>query len=353
MSTQTLQSHAPTLEAARKDLQQKLTPGTVLIRETVLNDGSSKKVEAEGTTIEDATQKAKAMLPAKANIEKEDVVQQPTRETIQVAAFEESEARQAAAISRPKRIDSVSLTESGRKGFLGIGRRPSAYDIVITQPAVVTITYRELASIRAEVGTLLDKYEAEYVTMPSRQRVRILRKGAPREQETMLLAAARHEADDPLEFAAIDLLGCSAPAVSSAALQLIVKKDWISAAAWKIAFELRGRAMYLWELSENAKIMSSFAETPVLGVKRARSALEFVRRELVQETLRSTFEERFHTFTLENEPLVAASEAIRRLADLKLCRQCGEKMQMNPQGPYVQLRCEGCDITRFEKPGDL
>ena len=104
--------------------------------------------------------------------------------------------------------------------------------------------------------------------MPSRERVRILREGATREQEAMLLAAARHEADDPFEYAAIDLLGCSAPAVQSAALQLIVKKDWISAAAWKIAYELRGRAIYVWELSNNADIMSSFAVTPVLGVER-------------------------------------------------------------------------------------
>lgn len=207
--------------------------------------------------------------------------------------------------------------------------------------------------ITDSIDSLKKKYDAEYAKMPSRERVRILREGGPREQEAMLLTAARYEADEPFEFAAIDLLGCGTPAVQSAALQLIIKKDWISAAAWKIAYEFRGRAIYVWELSKNAKIMSSFAATPVLGVERARNALEFVRREMIQATLKANFEERFHTFTLESEPLVDAPEATRRLADMKLCRQCGKRMRMTPQGPYVQLRCEQCDITRFEKAADL
>jgi hypothetical protein len=46
MSQQTIEAEGPSLEAARLVLQQKLQPGHVMIKETVLNDGSSKKVSS-------------------------------------------------------------------------------------------------------------------------------------------------------------------------------------------------------------------------------------------------------------------------------------------------------------------
>src|SRR5207248_6546457 len=114
-TSETVKVQAKTLQDARHELQKKLAAGIVVIQETVLNDGSSKKVEAEGTTVEEGSKKAKAKLPANATVEKEDVLQQATRETVHVPGFEESEARQQVAVSRPKRIASVSMTKSGRK----------------------------------------------------------------------------------------------------------------------------------------------------------------------------------------------------------------------------------------------
>lgn len=224
------------------------------------------------------------------------------------------------------------------------------------------MTFRTKVKVRFGIGTLAEKVEHDYKSLSDSERVRILRAGGTHEQEAMLRAVARHDVDDPVEFAVIDLLACSVPAVQSSALQLIVKKDLIAAAAWKIAYELRGRAVYVWELLDNAKIMSKFAETPPLGAEKARGALEFVRRGLVQESPRSNFEERFHTFTLKDEPIVAAAEATRRLKDKTLCRKCGARMSRRPdlvhQHGYVAdlpvaLRCEACDITRFENSSEV
>jgi hypothetical protein len=50
------------------------------------------------------------------------------------------------------RVTRVTLINPGRKGFLGIGKRPDCYEVQIAQQAVVQIYYKEKAKIRITVG---------------------------------------------------------------------------------------------------------------------------------------------------------------------------------------------------------
>lgn len=166
MATSTLHVQDATLKAARFAIQEQLAPGIVVIRETVLEDGASKTVHAEGTTADDAALKVKLRLPDHAVLDDERVTQEATSEALQVAAFDENDAWQKArdAVLRPKRIESVSLTTSGRTGCLTIRRSPNTYSVFITQPAVVMATYRAPVRICADVGTLVDSEAFRYIS---------------------------------------------------------------------------------------------------------------------------------------------------------------------------------------------
>ena len=163
MSQQTIEAEGPSLEAARLVLQQKLQPGHVMIKETVLSDGSSKKVSGSGSSLEQARQQAQSKIPANATIEKVNVIREPTTEVRAVEAFDEGEARKKAGVSLPHRIESISIAQAGRKGIFGIGRSPSRFSVTeitqsrfsvtITAPAEVEFIYRPLVTIRAIAAT--------------------------------------------------------------------------------------------------------------------------------------------------------------------------------------------------------
>jgi hypothetical protein len=355
MSIQTLEVQAQTLEVARQDLQKKLSPGIVVLRETVLADGSSKIVEGKGATVEEAVQKAKANIPPNATIEGH-VLQPPTRETIQVDGFDESEVRRKAVVAKPKRIDSVSIKESGHKGFIGIGRRPHTYDIVITQLALIKIKYRQPAVIRAEVGTLVDKYCRQLSRLSDAECAAIIRGTSATETTALLEALKGYSGKEPTQtlLATIDHLATGPEPSRQLAMQFLVAKGFMPTTGFKIAYELRERALHKDEITMPLSgVVDQFRKTPAWGKERARSALEFVRKFFGQSTDgRDKFEERYAYYSRQGT-LVTEADFLSRCNNILLCRQCGQPMTQNSQGPYVQLRCEQCDITRFEKTVDV
>lgn len=152
-STNYVETLGESLEAARKELRGTLAPGHVVIGETILDDGTPKTVGAEATSVDEAFQKAKASVPANATIENDEVLRQPIHETMEVVALDESEARRKADVRHPRTIQSVTITHAGGRGFLGIGRRPSAFAVAVVQLAKVAVTYRGLVSIRTMTAT--------------------------------------------------------------------------------------------------------------------------------------------------------------------------------------------------------
>src|SRR5512133_845300 len=138
-SYHTTEAQADTLEGARNKLQRELLPGHLVLKSIVLEDGLPKTVEAEAESLKAALQKAKAELPSDSKIIKENVIRDSAQETLEVVAFDEDEARKKADVRPPRRIQSVSIKEPGRKGLLGMGKRPSTFTVVVFQPAKVAI----------------------------------------------------------------------------------------------------------------------------------------------------------------------------------------------------------------------
>lgn len=207
-----LEIQADSLEIARRELQEKLSAGQVLIRETVVDDGSQKTVAAEAASVEEAIRKAKSKLPALATLGKDEVLRAPTREVREVEGFTEDEARKRSGVSHPQKIDSISLTRAGRSGFLGFGRRPNVYSVTVVQNAKVQITYRPRVRIRADVLTAAEMPSMKATFWENGGPIR--REGLYEEQRSALLGlAALARAGDPL--AATEITGIIKAATST------------------------------------------------------------------------------------------------------------------------------------------
>jgi hypothetical protein len=153
MKALTLESQAVSLEAARAELRNKLPTGHITVEETILCDGAQQTVEAEGADVAEAGRNAKAKVPTGATIQKQEVLREPKVETRAIMAFDEVTARQKVGLARSQTIQSVKMTKAGRRGFLGILRRPANFTAIVNDSAQVRITYRPLAQIRISACT--------------------------------------------------------------------------------------------------------------------------------------------------------------------------------------------------------
>jgi hypothetical protein len=149
MTEETIEIEADSLEEARS----KAPAGCRLIAEEILSDGRPQSVEGMAETTEVAFQQARAKLPAEAEILGHRETQPPSQKSLQIAAFDEAEAR---AVAQPRlgaeaAILGIRLGNVGRKGFLGIGSQPNTYEVTVTQPARVEITFKVKARIRGKL----------------------------------------------------------------------------------------------------------------------------------------------------------------------------------------------------------
>lgn len=55
-------------------------------------------------------------------------------------------------IESTEKVNSIQLDLPGKKGFLGIGKKPSRYLAAVSQQAVVKIAYKSKARISAKIG---------------------------------------------------------------------------------------------------------------------------------------------------------------------------------------------------------
>jgi hypothetical protein len=182
----------------------------------------------------------------------------------------------------------------------------------------------------------------------------VLRTGSTEEKLCGLQACARRGGRDVMVIlSVIDLLVDADDLVRERAANVLIEREMMPTVAWKLGFELRERALYPDELAMPlCQFIQKFQASPTLGRDKAEEAVERFRKILATGAVRDKFEERFGYFT-RPESTVTQAEYSRRKGDKTLCRQCGKKMAMQPQGPHVRLRCEKCDSTRFEKSSDL
>jgi len=144
MKERTIEIEADSLEDARRKLY---TPELIVLEESILYQGKVETIEAIADTVEEAFRKAQSKVPAAAKTETHKTRLAPKRITLLVQAEDE----EGAGKGKAELIASVSLIKRGRKGFWGFGKTSDVYEVVVSQPAVVELTFREKAKIRARV----------------------------------------------------------------------------------------------------------------------------------------------------------------------------------------------------------
>lgn len=160
MDEQVIEVEADSLDAAREAAQKQLKEGYYILTETVLSNAFKGSDMESANTIEEAFKKAEKRIPKSAYIERRITVCEPKRKTLTVSALDEKSAINEAD-SRWRNdgewnwtIVSVMKHSSGKKGFLGIGREPNQYEVVIEHPADVRVEYSMKARITVRAVSL-------------------------------------------------------------------------------------------------------------------------------------------------------------------------------------------------------
>ncbi|GJQ57581.1 MAG: hypothetical protein D8M57_19760 [Candidatus Scalindua sp. AMX11] len=153
MEKKTIVTEAESVELALEKAKSQVSENWVIINEEVISDGKPKSISEEASDLEDAWNKAEAqLLPNAKNIERK-VTREPGKRYIEINAFEQSEARAKAlkCLNNGEAIKDVSLSVSGAKGFLGIGKKESVFHVNIIMKACVQIDCKYDARISIEV----------------------------------------------------------------------------------------------------------------------------------------------------------------------------------------------------------
>lgn len=149
-----IEIEAETLEKARRVLKSQVGPGSFLVAEQIVAHGGKQAARASAPTTAAAFAQAHARVPAGAEIVSEQEVVAPGRRSVTVEALD---GPRAAALVKSQLGSTESagepqLLRRGRKGLLGLGRRPGRYEVEIIQPSIVEITYKRQARLVAKVG---------------------------------------------------------------------------------------------------------------------------------------------------------------------------------------------------------
>lgn len=147
-------------EGARRQARSRVPAGLKIASEEILDAGGTRTVQGVGGTVETAFQQAGKSLPPGA-IEQERRITKPPIRVIEVTAPDESAAKNLAEgkIEPGESVARISVKVAGRKGFLGMGRTPSTYEVEMARWAIVEIVFTSRARIRCVLGSLPSRME--------------------------------------------------------------------------------------------------------------------------------------------------------------------------------------------------
>jgi|GEM_PF-1379080 len=160
--TREIRAEAASLEEATAALEAQLKAGETIISRKTVTNGDPRSVRGKADTLKGAFAQARQRVPKGASGIVERELSAGGREafSIVVEAFSEEEAKEAAkregkrrACKGKARLESVKLLEAGKKGFLGIGRKPSRYEASMSDywPAEVEISFTPPITLSAKV----------------------------------------------------------------------------------------------------------------------------------------------------------------------------------------------------------
>lgn len=144
----------PTIEEARQKLEEKLSPGIFLIKAAETPPVSG-VVEGYAATVEKAFEYAEKKLPKNASDFKRDVLREASTFFEEIAAFSREDALDAHKTKtdpeKRHHVQNIQLARHGKKGFLGIGKKPDMFRLDICKQALVRISYKSFPEIHATI----------------------------------------------------------------------------------------------------------------------------------------------------------------------------------------------------------
>jgi len=155
MTEETIQVEADSLEEAKKKLQAQVPRGFVVISTELLQEPIPKTtLTFLAVTMEEAFEAAELAMPANVEVIEKKELSQLIDRTFDVEEFDEQAARSQAKtmMSDSETIVELTLKTPGKKGILGMGRKPNIYEVKVFQPAEVEVTYKRPIKIRATLG---------------------------------------------------------------------------------------------------------------------------------------------------------------------------------------------------------
>jgi hypothetical protein len=356
VNTKTIEIEAESLPEARRQAQSQLGDENAIVREEILSDGTAQTLQGSADSVSEAFTSLELKIPAGASIDTKTVVREPEVKSFDILAEDDQSAKTLAPkADAASRIESVSLKAHGRNGFLGIGRTPNTYEVKQFHRAVAKIVFRPKVRIRCHIASHAERFKDSLSRLDDAQRASIIRDGKSKEKIALLevLTERRGKLEIKTLLAAVDALGSGKPELQESAIKLLIANSCAPSMAWKIGYELRERALYRDELvMPLTQFITDFRQTPRLELDAARCALDYIRAYPLDAKTRDQFDERFRYFTRDEEK-ISQTNLDTRVKDKTVCTQCGQKMKMTRQGAYMQLRCDACDITRFEQPKDV
>lgn len=141
------------LEGAKAIVTAQIPKGQRIRVERVLVDGKPQTVTGSAETFDAAFAEAQHVVPSTAKILSRTKMSAPDVKRVTIEAFDMSSAkRQAEAQFKNARATNVTTTRLGRKGFLGIGKKPNLYEVEVHLLAVVEIAFKPRFKVSFGVG---------------------------------------------------------------------------------------------------------------------------------------------------------------------------------------------------------
>lgn len=155
MAYETIEIEADSIQEINELRKSRIPEGVHILSEKIISDGKLNTVETIAETIELAYAKANEVIPTGSIVNEQKILIEPTvLEAITIEAINEHDARIEVKnkIGNTQIVKSLDLVVAGKKGFLGIGKKPNTYRAEIFQPAVLESNYKEKAKVSVTFG---------------------------------------------------------------------------------------------------------------------------------------------------------------------------------------------------------
>jgi hypothetical protein len=155
-SIQTIEVEAESLQEARKQIRSQIPQGLSILSEKIISDGKPKTAKGLSEKTEEAFMKAQNEVPSGAVIMDKKELAKPESKSLIIEEYNESGVRKhlEKQYGDSVIIKVIKLVTSGKKGFLGIGKKPSQYEVELLHKAIIEITFKTKAKVSVEIGDI-------------------------------------------------------------------------------------------------------------------------------------------------------------------------------------------------------